>query len=256
MKKPLIFITNDDGYTSKGFRRIIEVARRFGQVIAIAPEVSQSGKAHAITLSTPLYLTLRQKSDDVTVYSCSGTPVDCVKMAYDYLFDDLRPALSISGINHGSNAAINILYSGTMGAAIEASFYGAPSIGLSLDDHDLDADFDATAEFAERIIPEILAADIREPLCLNINVPVARPEEIRGWKICRQTRGYWKEEFERSADANGTETFVLAGKFCNFEPEADDTDEWALLHNYIAIVPVKIDLTDYDAIGPLHDIVK
>ena len=240
-KRPVIFISNDDGYRAKGFNEIVECAAKFGDVIALAPDQTQSGKAHAITMYDPLYLTLRRDEEHIKVYSCNGTPVD-------WLLPELgiTPDLNLSGINHGSNAAINVLYSGTMGAAIEASFYGAPSIGLSLDDHSYDADFEATIAFAEKIIPAILAlGKPSEPLCLNINVPVARPEEIRGHRICRQTRGFWKEEFFCRQDPRGRDYFWLTGGFCNHEPNAEDTDEWALKNNYIAVVPVKIDLTDY-----------
>lgn len=252
----MIFITNDDGVGAKGLQTVTEVARRHGRVVVIAPEQSQSGKAHAITMFQPLYLTLKEQSEDVSIYACSGTPVDCVKMGYDYLFTEERPSLNISGINHGSNAAISVLYSGTMGAAIEASFYGAPSIGLSLTDHSLDADFDATAIFADKIIADILAAEIDEPLCLNCNVPIARPEEIMGYRVCRQTRGYWKEEFQIGKDPRGKNYFWLTGDFCNHEPEAEDTDEWALSHNYISIVPVSVDLTAYGQLSSLKNILK
>ncbi len=244
-KRPLIFITNDDGYASKGFATIVKVASRHGRVIAIAPEQTQSGKSHAITMFSPLYLRQVRKEEGVEVYACSGTPVDCVKMAYDYLLLDERPDLNISGINHGSNAAISVLYSGTMGAAIEASFYGAPSIGLSLTDHSADADFDATAIFADRLIAQVLAKRPATPFCLNVNVPIGRPEEIKGHRVCRQTRGYWKEEFYCRQDPRGKDYFWLTGDFCNAEPHAEDTDEWALANGYIAVVPVQVDMTDY-----------
>ena len=235
MKRPVIFISNDDGYRAKGFNAIVECAAQFGDVIAMAPNDTQSGKAHAITMYDPLYLTLRRDEEHIKVYSCNGTPVDCVKMAYDWLLPKLgvEPSLNISGINHGSNAAINVLYSGTMGAAIEASFYGAP------------------IEFAQKIIPAMLGVITTEPLCLNINVPIARPEEIKGHRICRQTRGFWKEEFFCQQDPRGRDYFWLTGSFCNHEPEAQDTDEWALKNNYIAVVPIKVDLTDYTRIEQL-----
>lgn len=244
-KRPLIFITNDDGYASKGFAAIIEVARRHGRVVAIAPEHTQSGMSHAITMFSPLYLRPVREEEGLQVYACSGTPVDCVKMAYDYLLVDDLPDLNISGINHGSNSAISVLYSGTMGAAMEASFYGSPSIGLSLTDHSADADFDATCEFADKLIGKILADKPATPLCLNVNVPIARPEEIKGHRVCRQTRGYWKEEFYCRKDPRGKDYFWLTGDFANAEPEAQDTDEWALKNGYIAIVPVQVDMTDY-----------
>ncbi len=256
MKKPLIFITNDDGVEAKGLKTVVEVARRFGRVVVIAPDGTRSGMAHAITMYNPLYLRTVTEDEDLAVYACSGTPVDCVKMGYDYIFALQRPALNISGINHGSNSAINVLYSGTMGAAIEASFYGAPSIGLSLTDHSPDADFDASAIFAEKLISDILTADINEPLCLNVNIPVGRPEDIRGHRICRQTRGYWKEEFFCRKDPRGRGYYWLTGDFYNSEPDAMDTDEWALANGYISIVPVQVDLTNYRQIETMKEVIK
>jgi 5'-nucleotidase len=253
-KDRLIFVTNDDGYSAAGFEAAIEVARSFGRVFAVAPATVQSGRSQAITMYEPLFLETQRCEEDVEVYSFTGTPTDCVKVAFDHLLKDQKVDLVISGINHGSNSAINVLYSGTMGAAIEASFYGAPSVGLSLDDHDHDADFDATIAFAEKLIPAMLGITTVEPLCLNVNVPVARPEEIRGHRICRQTRGFWKEEFFCRQDPRGRDYFWLTGGFCNHEPEAEDTDEWALKNKYIAVVPIKVDLTDYARIESLKEL--
>lgn len=256
IKKPLIFITNDDGVTSKGIRSLIEVAREFGRVVAIAPETMQSGMSHAITMNSPLYLRTVEQSDDLTVMACSGTPVDCVKMGYDYLFTEELPSLNLSGINHGSNSAINVLYSGTMAAAMEMSFYGAPSIGLSLTDHSADADFDASLIFARKIVADTLAADIREPMCLNINIPVARPEQIRGVKVCRQSRGFWKDEFFCRQNPQGKDYYWLSGGFCNSEPDSIDTDEWALQNGYISVVPIQVDMTGYAQMDAVRRLVK
>lgn len=167
-----------------------------------------------------------------------------------------RPALNISGINHGSNSAVSILYSGTMGAAIEASFYGAPSVGLSLTDHSPDADFEASALFAEKIISDMLTANINEPVCLNVNIPVGRPDQIRGYRVCRQNRGYWKEEFYCRKDPRGKDYFWLTGDFYNQEPDATDTDEWALANGYISVVPVQVDMTNYRQIDSVKAILK
>ena len=255
MEKPLIFITNDDGVNARGIKAITEVACRFGDVVVIAPESTRSGMAHAITMNDPLYLQKIHDDEGLTIYTCSGTPVDCVKMAYDYIFTDRRPSLNISGINHGSNSAINVLYSGTMGAAIEASFYGSPSIGLSLTDHSADADFEASTIFAEKLIRHMLAADIRQQLCLNVNVPIGRPDQIRGHRVCRQNKGYWKEEFFCRSNPRGRDYFWLTGEFCNHEPEATDTDEWALAHGYISVVPIQVDLTNYSQIDLMKSII-
>ncbi len=241
----LILVTNDDGYSAKGFRAAIEVARTFGRVVAVAPERTQSGMSQAITMYNPLFLKKQHEEEGVVIYSFSGTPVDCVKMAFDYLLEDRRVDMVISGINHGSNAAVNVLYSGTMGAAIEGSFYGCPSIGLSLTDHDLDADFEAAVHFGREIVGKVLEAGMADSLCLNVNFPIAKIDQIKGIRVCRQTNGYWKEEFYHHEDPRGREYFWLTGEFINREPEAEDTDEWALANNYVAIVPVQVDLTDY-----------
>lgn len=245
MKERLILVTNDDGYASKGLASAIEVARTFGRVIAVAPETPQSGMSQAITMYNPLYLRKIREEEGVDVYSFSGTPVDCVKMAFDYLLRGERIDLMISGINHGSNSAVNVLYSGTMGAAIEGSFYGCPAVGLSLDDHGADADFEASVIYGKRIIGELLSGPLELPLCLNVNVPVGRPGELRGLRLCRQNRGFWREEFYRHEDPRGREYFWLTGAFVNEEPDAEDTDEWALRNKYVSVVPVQTDLTDY-----------
>ena len=246
-KERLILVTNDDGYSAKGLRAAIDVARKFGRVIAIAPEVTQSGMSQAITMYKPLFLKKQHEEEGVEIYSFSGTPVDCVKMAFDYLLADRKVALVISGINHGSNAAVNVLYSGTMGAAIEGSFYGCPSIGLSLTSHAADADFEEAKGYAERIVGEVLEGvdrgDVATSLCLNVNFPADR--KIEGVRLCRQTRGYWREEFYRREDPNHRPYFWLTGEFINREPDAEDTDEWALAHGFASVVPVQVDLTDY-----------
>ncbi len=251
MGKPLIFITNDDGVGAKGLWNVIEMARRIGRVIVIAPEQTQSGKAHAITMFAPLYLRTVRKEPGLEVYACTGTPVDCVKMAFDHLLKDNLPALTISGINHGSNSAINVIYSGTMAAAIEASFYGRPSIGFSLTDHDEDADFTAAVEWADRITRSILAADIELPLCLNVNIPNIEGSRIKGLRVCRQAKGYWRETFVQRKDPRGKDYFWLTGEFDNAEPDSADTDEWALKHGYISVVPIQIDLTNHAQIPAL-----
>ena len=255
-REPLILVTNDDGYASKGLAAAIEVARPFGRVVVVAPETVQSGMSQAITMNAPLFLRRIREEENLTVYAFSGTPVDCVKMAFDYLLRDERVDLVVSGINHGSNAAVNVLYSGTMGAAIEGSFYGCPAIGLSLTDHAADADFDASVLWGRRIVGQILGADLPRPLCLNVNIPVGRPEAIRGLRVARQTRGFWREEFYRHEDPRGREYFWLTGAFVNEEPEAQDTDEWALSHGYVSVVPVQVDLTDYRQLGALAEVLK
>ena len=183
MNERLILVTNDDGYDSKGMEAAIEVARAFGRVVVVAPETTQSGMSQAITMYNPLYLRRIREEEGVVVYAFSGTPVDCVKMAFDYLLRDERVDMVISGVNHGSNSAVNVLYSGTMGAAIEGSFYGCPAVGLSLDDHGADADFAAAVVYGRRIVGDIFAAEVELPLCLNVNVPVGSVGELKGMKL-------------------------------------------------------------------------
>ena len=245
-------MTNDDSYRSKGFAAAIEIARQFGRVIAIAPDTTQSGMSQAITIYNPLYLRKVREEEGVLVYSLNGTPVDCVKMAFDHFFHDEKIDLVISGINHGSNAAVNVLYSGTMGAAIEAAFYGIPSIGLSLTDHDLDADFEGAIEYGSKIVESVLNGDIPTPWCLNVNVPNIPCADIKGIRLSRQTRGYWREEFYKRTDPHGRDYFWLTGAFSNAEPEAEDTDEWALANGYVAVVPVQVDLTAYKQMEQLQ----
>lgn len=254
MKERVIFLTNDDSYRSKGFEAAIEIARRFGRVIAIAPDAPQSGMSQAITIYNPLYLRKVRDEEGVTVYSLNGTPVDCVKIAFDYLFAEEKVDLVISGINHGSNAAVNVLYSGTMGAAIEASFYNIPSIGLSLTDHNLDADFEGAMQYGAKIIESVLSSEVPRPLCLNVNIPNIPASEIKGIRPSRQTRGYWREEFYPRTDPHNRNYFWLTGGFQNAEPNAEDSDEWALANGYVSVVPVQVDMTDYKRMEYLKEI--
>jgi 5'-nucleotidase len=254
MSEKTIFVTNDDGVNARGLAAMLEQLRPLGHVIVVAPETAQSGMSHAITMGNPLYLREVRHEEGLDVYACSGTPVDCVKMALDYLLVGQRIDLVCSGINHGSNAAINVLYSGTMGAAIEGSFYDVPSIGFSLDDHSLDADFDASAIYVRQIATAILNAQPTLPLCLNVNVPVGRPEEIRGVKVCRQAAGSWREKFYCRQDPQGRNYFWLTGEFHNAEPEATDTDQWALTHGYVSVVPIQVDLTNHQQVASLSKI--
>lgn len=241
----LIFVTNDDSYTSKGFEAAISLARKFGEVVAVAPVTPQSGKSQAFTIYDPLFLRSIREEEGLHVYGLAGTPVDCVKMAFDHLLLGRKVDLVISGINHGSNSAVNVLYSGTMGAAIEGSFYGCPSVGLSLTDHAPDADFEASMLYGERIIRAVIDRRYDTPFCLNVNVPIGRPDEIKGLKVCRQARGFWRESFISCRDPHDREYFWLTGAFSNQEPESEDTDERALEDMYVSVVPVQVDMTDY-----------
>lgn len=248
----LVFLTNDDGWNAPGFEVSMRIARRFGRVIAIAPETSQSGMSQAITMYNPLYLRRIPAPEGVELYALNGTPVDCVKMAFDHLLRDRQVDLVLSGINHGSNAAINVLYSGTMGAAIEGSFYGCPSIGLSLCDHSREADFAGAEKYCTEIVRGVVERGLQAPLCLNVNVPSIPEAEIRGVRVCRQSRGFWREEFYRREDPHGREYYWLTGEFSNAEPDSEDTDEWALAHGYVSVVPIQVDMTDYKRMGDLE----
>ena len=254
----LIFLTNDDSYAAKGFEVAIEVARQFGRVVAVAPATPQSGRSKAITMYEPLFLETQRCEEDVEVYSFTGTPTDCVKVAFDHLLKEEKVDLVISGINHGSNSAINVLYSGTMGAAIEGSFYGCPSVGLSLTDHAADADFTAAKRYAREIIAALLEGEqsFDRPLCLNVNIPNIAEQDIRGVRVCRQCRGIWREEFFRHEDPRGKPYFWLTGSYTNYEPDAQDTDEWALANGYVSVVPVQVDMTGYHQLEQLKDILR
>ena len=238
----LIFVTNDDSFRAKGFRAIVELAREFGRVIAVAPLTPQSGRSQAVTMGEPLFLDKQYEDDGVEIYSFSGTPVDCVKVFFDHLLGDRRVDLVLSGINHGSNAGINVLYSGTMGAAIEGSFYDVPAVGLSLTDHSLDADFDAAVHYGRKIVASVLENPAQGRLCLNVNVPDRQLEDI------------WREKFFECQNPRGRRYFWLDGAFDNYEPQAEDTDEWAIANGYVAVVPVQTDMTAYERMDFLSEI--
>lgn len=242
--KPLILVTNDDGIHAKGLSALIEMVVPLGKLVVVAPEEGNSGMSHAITIKTPLRIRKHKRPDGIDFYSVNGTPVDCVKLAMSQILES-KPALIVSGINHGSNASVSVLYSGTMAAAIEGCLYGIPSIGFSLLDFTSDADFSATIPFGRRIASQILENGLSHGISLNVNFPVIPLSEIRGIRICRQNKGTWREEFEKRVDPRGHEYFWLTGYFHNEEPLAVDTDEYALANGYISIVPISIDLTGY-----------
>ena len=242
--KQNILITNDDGINAKGLRALIEVASEFGKVTIVAPEMGMSGMSHAITMTNPLFLRRIKIADSVEVYACQGTPVDCVKIAVDSIMEE-APTLILSGINHGSNSNVSVLYSGTMGAATEGATYNVPSTGFSLTSHLANADFTAARYYVKKILEKVLQHNCNKSLCLNVNIPSIPSEEIKGIKLCRQANGFWQEEFDKKLDPRGREYYWLVGKFINIEPEAADTDEWALRNGYVSIVPVQVDMTDY-----------
>ena len=249
-ERPLIFVSNDDGYYAGGISALIEVVAKYGDVIAVAPESAESGMSHAITIKKPLRLTQVYSKPGVTMYKCNGTPVDCVKLGLNQVVPR-KPDIMVSGINHGSNASISVIYSGTMGAAIEACLNGMPSIGFSLLDHSANANFEAAKHYVDNIFQKILKTGLPEYTSLNVNVPNIPLDKIKGVKVCRQTHGIWKEEFEKRIDPQGGEYYWLTGNFKNFEVGNQETDEWVLANNYVAVVPIHADFTAYQTIEQL-----
>ena len=250
-EKPLILVTNDDGITAKGIKSLIEAVRPLGDVIVVAPDSPQSGMGHAITIHEPLRLKKSNQFEGIEAYTCSGTPVDCVKLAI-YEVIKGRPALLVSGINHGSNAATNILYSGTMSAAVEGAIESIPSIGFSLLDFDANANFDAAIHFARKISQAVLENGIPKGTCLNVNIPKTNLNEIKGVKICRQGRAFWEDSFEKRTDPSGSDYFWLTGDF-SVTDNGEDTDMWALDNNYVSIVPSQFDMTAHHLISNLNE---
>lgn len=245
--KPLILVTNDDGIVAPGIKNLVEVAKKYGEVVVVAPDKPQSGQGHAITLNDPLRLRKLDLFDGVASYECSGTPVDCVKLAKNVLLKNRKVDLCLSGINHGSNAAINIIYSGTMSAAMEASLEGIDSIGFSYLDYSFGADFTASVYFADIIIAQVLANGLKDCKLLNVNIPQGTIEDIKGIKVCKQGEGNWVEEFQEGIDPRGEKYYWLTGKFINLDT-AHNTDIKALEDKYVSIVPSGHDLTVYRAL--------
>jgi 5'-nucleotidase len=250
--RPLILVTNDDGITAPGIRTLIEVMFELGDVIVVAPDKPQSAMGHAITINNTLYLNkISLENAAITEYSCSGTPVDCVKMAVSEILHR-KPDLCVSGINHGSNSSINIIYSGTMSAAVEAGIEGIPAIGFSLGDLDWNADFSPTKKYVKRIASEVLKNGLPDGVLLNVNFPKLKEDQIKGIKVCRQAKASWIETFDKRKSPSGREYYWLAGEFVN-QDKGDDTDEWALENGYISLVPVQFDLTAYHAMQQLNN---
>lgn len=243
--QPVILVTNDDGYKAAGLEALVEMVKPFGKVVVVAPEEGHSGMSHAITIKVPLRLKQRKRDDDVTFYTVNGTPVDCVKLAMSQLFTNRIPDLVVSGINHGSNSSISIIYSGTMAAAIEGCLYGIPSIGFSLLDYDESPDFSASIRFGRVIVQNVLDKGLSKGCCLNVNIPVLPVKSVKGIRVARQNKGTWREEFEKRTDPRGVDYYWLTGYFLNEEPDATDTDEYWLNQGCISVVPVQVDLTSY-----------
>lgn len=251
MRKPLILVTNDDGIAAPGLKMLVEIASELGEVVVVAPDAPQSGQGHAITITQPLRLHRVGIYGDVEAYECSGTPVDCVKLARHVVLQGRKPDLCVSGINHGSNASINIIYSGTMSAAMEASLEGVNSIGFSLLNYSWEADFRPCAPLVRYLMQYVLDNGLTNCSLLNVNFPNLPEGEIKGLRVCRQADARWVEEFMEASDPRGEKYYWLTGRF-HCDDTAPDTDIFALQNGYAAVVPTGHDLTRHEAIAPLR----
>ncbi len=246
-ERPIILVVNDDGITAPGIKALIGVASEFGQVVVVAPDSPQSGMGHAITISKPLRLDKIDLYPDIEMYQCSGTPVDCVKLAVNQVLHR-KPDICISGINHGLNNSINVIYSGTMSAAMEGAIEGIPSIGFSVDDYSISADFSPCLPFVRDILAKVLLNGLPEGVLLNVNFP---KEPILGLRVSRQAKAKWKEEFDERQDPYNRKYYWLTGVF-QLNDDGEDTDVWALNHHYGAVVPVQFDFTAHHAMAELN----
>lgn len=246
MQKPLILVTNDDGVMAPGIRRLVEYMLEIGKVVVVAPDKPQSGMGHAVTLEKPLRIEKLSIDPSCEEYSCSGTPVDCVKIAINSVLQ-CKPDIVVSGINHGSNSSINVIYSGTMSATIQGAMAGVPSIGFSLLDYRYNADFGPCKKYVQAVTRKVLEFGLPQGVCLNVNIPAVTEEKLKGVKICRQANGNWIEEFDQRRDPRGRDYFWLTGKFQLFE-NSKETDEWALANNFVSVVPTQFDFTAHNFI--------
>ena len=252
MKKPLILVTNDDGIDSKGIRLLVSIMSKFGEVVVVAPDSPQSGMGHAITVGDKLRLIKSDLFEEIEAYKCSGTPADCVKIAKHHILKNKKIDLITSGINHGSNSSISVLYSGTMSAAIEGAIENTPSIGFSLCDFDPNAHLNHSKIYIKKIVENALSNGIPDSIALNVNIPAISSEEIRGIKICRQANAIWEETFDKRHDPYGREYFWMVGNFVNHD-KGKNNDEWAIKNNYVSIVPCKFDLSSKKGIDFLQN---
>ena len=242
-ERPVILITNDDGVTAPGLLSLIDAVKDLGKIVVVAPDKPQSGMGHAITIGQPLRLHKVVLGDDIEAWSCTGTPVDCVKLAVDKVMHR-KPDICLSGINHGANHSINVIYSGTMSAAVEAAIESIPSVGFSLLDYSIEADFSGAKKYVRLIVQKLLQKKQDKHMVLNVNIPALPAELIRGIRVCRQAYAKYEEDFIERNDPNGRRYYWLTGEFVNFD-KGKDTDVWALANQYVSIVPVQFDLTNY-----------
>jgi len=249
--KPTILVTNDDGINAYGLRTLIKIMRNLGDVVVVAPDRPRSGQGHAITVTMPLRVTQIHQEEGYSEYSCNGTPVDCVKFGVQIILRR-QPDLVVSGINHGSNASVNVFYSGTMAAVIEAAIDKIPAIGFSLDDYDSNANFSHIEKYVEKISSEVLRKGLPFNTCLNVNFPKLQDEPIKGVKVCRQSLGSWKEAFDERTDPYGGNYYWIIGIFSNADHK-EGTDTWAMEKNWVSVVPMKFDLTNHESIKLLSE---
>ena len=249
--KPLILVTNDDGISSKGIRSLVEVAVKFGKVIVVAPDKAQSGMGHAITVNQILRLDKSDIFKDVEAYTCSGTPVDCVKLSISEVLHQ-KPDLILSGINHGENTSTNVLYSGTMSAAVEGAMENIPSVGFSLCDFNSDADFGGAKAVAQSIIQKVLTESMPDHVCLNVNVPKMNSNEIKGFRLCRQAHAFWEDRFDKRFDQFGRPYYWLTGDFVRKDAD-EGTDLHALKLGFASVVPTQFDMTAYKVLDHFNN---
>lgn len=250
--RPFILVTNDDGITSKGISSLVQVMKELGEVAVVAPDSPNSGMGHAITMDTTIQVKQSFLFEGVTSYECSGTPADCVKLAKHELFVDRKIDLVVSGINHGSNSSLSVIYSGTMSAAIEAAIEGIPAIGFSLDHGHYDANFAPTLAYVKQIAQKVLTEGLPPHIALNVNFPKEPEGGYAGVKVCRQGNGFWKEAFDARVDPYGRPYYWMGGNFVNREsPDSTDHDIWALQQGYISVVPCQYDLTHFESLARL-----
>ncbi len=250
--KPLILVTNDDSVNSPGIAHLVNIAKDFGNVVVVAPDSAQSGMGHAITIGHPLRLEKVNLFEGVDAYECTGTPADCVKLAKNFVMQDHKPDLVLSGMNHGANTSVSVLYSGTMSAAIEAAMEGIPAVGFSLCDYSQNADLSHTEPLIREVIQKTLDKGIKKGVALNVNFPEKTDEPIKGLRVCRQAKAVWEEKFDLREDPYGRRYFWMAGDFTKKE-ESEDTDVWAIENNYASIVPCQYDLTDNEMKAELEN---
>ena len=249
MSELLILITNDDGYNSKGIKALINAVKNLGKILIIAPDSPQSGMGHAISVNKPIRCYKTNFFGSVEAYCCTGTPVDCIKMGL-YLLKDKKPDLILSGINHGSNVSTNILYSGTMSAAVEGALSGIPSVGYSLTDYSENADFQYSEKIVQIISKKVIKEGLKKGTCLNVNIPNIKENQIKGIKVCRQGRAFWDDTFDHRKDPLGKDYYWLTGSFSSKE-QAIDTDINYLENSYVTIVPTQFDMTCHDSVDEL-----